>query len=52
MQQPEAYISEVDKPVDENGKVCNIQGDKLLRAFMDSFEKWVDRIADKNGIID
>ncbi|OXC75179.1 NADPH-dependent FMN reductase [Caballeronia sordidicola] len=44
MQQPEAYISEIDKIVDEHGKVTDIQADKLLRAFMKGFESWVKRI--------
>lgn len=44
MQQPEAYLSNVDKLVDEDGKVVDPEGDKLLRAFMNQFADWVARV--------
>lgn len=45
MQQPEAYLSHADKLVDEDGKVADPEGDKLLRAFMDEFADWVARVS-------
>ncbi len=44
MQQPEVYIREADKLVDENGKVAGGKGDTLLRTFMTGFAAWVARV--------
>ncbi len=44
MQQPEAYVSDADKLVDEDGQVLSKKGDKLLRAFMAEFGSWVARV--------
>ncbi|MEO8673518.1 MAG: NAD(P)H-dependent oxidoreductase [Tahibacter sp.] len=44
MQQPEAYVSEADKLVDEQGKVTSRKGNTLLRAFMAGFSDWVARV--------
>ncbi|MGY4396458.1 NAD(P)H-dependent FMN reductase/ketosteroid isomerase-like protein [Sphingomonas sp. UYAg733] len=44
MQQPEAYISHVDDLVDDQGRVSNEEGDKLLRRFMAGFSRWVERV--------
>jgi chromate reductase, NAD(P)H dehydrogenase (quinone) len=44
MQQPEAYISHVDKLFDEHGKlVCEGTG-KFLQALMQAFATWIGTI--------
>jgi NAD(P)H-dependent FMN reductase/ketosteroid isomerase-like protein len=44
MQQPEAYLSEADKLVDEQGKILTSKGDKSLSAFMAGFADWIARV--------
>src|SRR5436309_15192854 len=42
MQQPEAYLSHVDKLFDEQGKLVSDGTGKFLRSFMQSFANWVE----------
>jgi chromate reductase len=44
MQQPEAYISHVDKLFDEHGKLVSDGTGKFLQAFMQAFANWIDTI--------
>jgi chromate reductase len=44
MQQPEAYISHVDKLFDEHGKLAGDGIGKFLQDFMQAFAKWVETI--------
>jgi chromate reductase, NAD(P)H dehydrogenase (quinone) len=44
MQQPEAYLSHVDKLFDEHGKLASDGTGKFLQAFMQSFANWVETI--------
>lgn len=41
MQQPEAYISGVDKLFDEKGNIANDKTHAFLINFLDNFSKWV-----------
>jgi chromate reductase len=42
LQQPEAYLSHVDKLFDENGKLASDGTRKFLQAFMLAFANWVE----------
>ena len=44
MQQPEAYLSHVDKLFDEHGKLANDCTRKFLQDFMQAFAKWVETV--------
>lgn len=44
MQQPEAYVSHVDKLFDEHGKVVSDGTRKFLQDFMQAFANWVETI--------
>jgi chromate reductase, NAD(P)H dehydrogenase (quinone) len=44
MQQPEAYLSHVDKLFDEDGKLASEGTRKFLQGFMQAFAKWVETI--------
>ena len=44
MQQPEAYISHVDKLFDEHGQFVSDGTRKFLRDFMQAFANWVETI--------
>jgi chromate reductase, NAD(P)H dehydrogenase (quinone) len=44
MQQPEAYISHVDKLFDEHGKLVNEGTGKFLQALMQAFASWIETI--------
>ena len=44
MQQPEAYISHVDKLFDEHGKLVSDGTGKFLQGFMQAFANWVEMI--------
>jgi chromate reductase len=44
MQQPEAYISHVDKLFDEHGKLVNEGTGKFLQALMRAFATWIETI--------
>jgi chromate reductase, NAD(P)H dehydrogenase (quinone) len=44
MQQPEAYVSHVDKLFDEHGKLVSDGTRKFLQEFMQAFVKWVETI--------
>jgi chromate reductase, NAD(P)H dehydrogenase (quinone) len=44
MQQPEAYVSHVDKLFDEHGKLVSDGTRKFLQAFMQAFANWVETI--------
>jgi chromate reductase len=44
MQQPEAYLSHVDKLFDEHGKVASDGTRKFLQDFMQAFAKWVETV--------
>ena len=43
MQQPEAYVSHVDKLFDEHGKLVSDGTRKFLQEFMQAFANWVER---------
>jgi chromate reductase len=44
MQQPEAYLSHVDKLFDEHGKLVSEGTGKFLQQIMQAFAKWVETI--------
>jgi chromate reductase, NAD(P)H dehydrogenase (quinone) len=44
MQQPEAYLSHVDKLFDEQGKFVSDGTGKFLQGFMNAFANWVETI--------
>jgi chromate reductase len=44
MQQPEAYVSHVDKFLDEHGNLINDGTRKFLQEFMQAFANWVETI--------
>ena len=44
MQQPEAYVSHVDKLFDEHGKLAGDGTHKFLQDFMQAFANWVETI--------
>jgi len=44
MQQPEVYLSHVDKLFDEHGKLVNDSTGKFLQAFMQAFANWVEAV--------
>jgi chromate reductase len=44
MQQPEAYLSHVDKVFDEQGKVASDGTRKFLQDFMQAFAKWIEAV--------
>jgi chromate reductase, NAD(P)H dehydrogenase (quinone) len=44
MQQPEAYVSHVDKLFDEHGKLVSDGAGKFLQEFMQAFANWVETI--------
>jgi chromate reductase len=44
MQQPEAYISPVDKLFDEHGKLVSEGTGKFLQALMQAFATWIETI--------
>jgi chromate reductase len=44
MQQPEAYISHVDKLFDEHGKLVSEGTGKFLQALMQAFATWIETI--------
>jgi chromate reductase len=44
MQQPEAYVSHVDKLFDEKGKFVSDGTGKFLQAFMQAFANWAETI--------
>ncbi|HTF88796.1 MAG TPA: NADPH-dependent FMN reductase [Planctomycetota bacterium] len=45
MQQPEAYIGNVTKLLDEKGEVVNDGTRELLSKFANAFAEWIERIA-------
>jgi chromate reductase len=44
MQQPEAYVSRVDKLFDEHGQLTSEGTQKFLQAFMQAFANWIETI--------
>jgi chromate reductase len=52
MQQPEAYVSHVDKLFDEHGKVVSDGTRKFLQEFMQAFANWVETIRSPAGVSD
>jgi chromate reductase, NAD(P)H dehydrogenase (quinone) len=44
MQQPEAYVSRVDKLLDEHGKLSSDGTRKFLQEFMQAFANWAETI--------
>jgi chromate reductase, NAD(P)H dehydrogenase (quinone) len=44
MQQPEAYVSHVDKLFDEHGKLTSDGTRKFLQGFMQAFANWAETI--------
>jgi chromate reductase len=44
LQQPEAYLSHVDKLFDEHGKLAGDGTRKFLQQFMQTFANWVETI--------
>jgi chromate reductase, NAD(P)H dehydrogenase (quinone) len=44
MQQPEAYLSHVDKLFDDHGKIGSDGTRKFLQGFMQAFANWVETI--------
>jgi chromate reductase, NAD(P)H dehydrogenase (quinone) len=44
IQQPEAYIGQVNKLFDEHGKLVNEGSQKFLEEFMRAFGKWIETI--------
>src|ERR1700722_16090799 len=52
MQQPEAYVSHVDKLFDEHGKLVSDGTRKSLQEFMQAFANWVETIRSPAGVSD
>jgi chromate reductase len=53
MQQPEAYISRVDKLFDADGRIAGDGTRKFLQDFMQAFANWVETIrSDGNNVSD
>lgn len=48
MQQPEAYVANVGKSWDENGRLVDKTA-AMLKTFAESFEQWVTRFAGKRA---
>jgi chromate reductase, NAD(P)H dehydrogenase (quinone) len=44
MQQPEGYVSHVDKLFDEHGRLVSDGTGKFLQAFMQAFADWIETI--------
>ncbi len=44
MQQPEAYVSHVDKLFDEHGRLAGEGTQKFLQGFMQTFANWIETI--------
>jgi chromate reductase len=44
MQQPEAYLSHVDKLFDAQGKIASDGTRKFLQDFMQAFAKWIEAV--------
>jgi chromate reductase, NAD(P)H dehydrogenase (quinone) len=44
MQQPEAYVSHVDKLFDEQGRLASEGTQKFLQGFMQAFANWIETI--------
>jgi NAD(P)H-dependent FMN reductase/ketosteroid isomerase-like protein len=44
MQQPEAYIGNVGKLLDEHGEVVSPETDKIFAKFMQAFERWATTV--------
>jgi chromate reductase, NAD(P)H dehydrogenase (quinone) len=51
MQQPEAYLSHVDKLFDEHGKIGSDGTRKFLQQLMQAFANWVDTIRSQGQCI-
>jgi chromate reductase len=49
MQQPEAYISHVDKLFDEHSRIASDGTRKFLGDFMQAFANWVETIRSQGG---
>lgn len=47
MQQPEAYLSQVHKLLDEDGAITRSDTRDFLRDLVDTFEKWVVLLSEK-----
>lgn len=45
MQQPEAYISQVNKAFDSQGKLVDDEVTQLLQSFITTYAAWVERFA-------
>ena len=52
MQQPEAYLSHVDKLFDEYGKLVSDGTRKFLQAIMQAFANWVETIRSRDQASD
>jgi len=49
MQQPEAYIGQVNKLFDEQGKLVSDGTRKFLQVFMQAFAHWVETVRSRAG---
>lgn len=49
MQQPEAYVGEVNQLLDDSGKLKKSETKEFLRKFIHSFEEWSATVRRKNG---
>ena len=47
MQQPEAYISSVDKLFDMEGNITKDETRDFLKKYMDTFANWVEKVSSK-----
>jgi chromate reductase len=52
LQQPEAYLSHVDKLFDEHGKPVSDGTRKFLQGFMQAFAKWVETFRSEASVSD
>jgi chromate reductase len=52
LQQPEAYVSHVDKLFDEHGKFVSDGSRKFLQTFMQAFANWAETIGSPAGASD
>lgn len=44
MQQPELYLGEIQKSLDENGKVSSDKLKEILQNSLDAFVKWIEKL--------
>jgi len=44
LQQPEAYLSRIDKAIDVNGRLSDPRTREFLGKFAEAFADWIERV--------